>query len=1594
MKRIYWRRACLILLSVLLVYLKVWAASDNGGKVTSVDELISALGSSNVTKIDDRTVRINDNVAEISLSNTLVISGGDMVLDLNGKKISLEVSNKKAICIQVTGGTLVITGGGTVFAKTTYTLFGSKNDAIALSYTGGILQVYNGIFSAIPAKGKKAYTLDPDIDTVNEMLPYGTYIVGGNSSNYESDGLEASSTTVALSTYTAVYDFNSGTKLSDGTTSYTLEDQFTYPTASRSGYEFKLWKSDDGIEMVNNIPVLKNRAASGTIHFTADWAPIQYAIQYEMNGGTNDATNIQTYDITQCSVQLKNPMREGYDFVGWFDDKGNAITSITFDQVKNLDDKIYKIKAHWRAKKYRVDFDVLTTQGKQLIYTVEDKDISLPDPDASVVPSGQQFYYWRTSDGTKITSLPIAHPSDLTLYAVWGDIIYHAYFYDENGIQLSDFTKKYISKDGLPSAQIPPYSKKGTIFEGWFKKGDPQHAIASIPAGTAENMELYAHVTPIQYTLTYQLNGGFYSGNNPVTYTFSKKAVLPTDQDVDYPGYAFKGWFLTRDFSEGSALTEVPVSGGQQSEGGRKESFIAYAKWEKINYTIVFKTDGGTPVDNASYNITDGVPAGKMPQTTKEGYEFLGWYQGNTRVTKIEPGIGNLELTAKWELIPYKITYHLDGGTNPPTAPASYTYEQTVLLPRPEKDYYTFANWYADAGFTEGPVSEIPNHSTGDKVFYAQWTPNEYTISFETNGGSAIADQKYIYGRETEFARKTKKQHYTFAGWFLDQKLTEHFGDKISATTNGNFTLYAKWIPTVYRIEYDCYYGTNPSNAPVSYTLNDEVPLPTPVRDNFTFAGWYDNDLLTGEKQTKIVKGSSGDKKFYATWTRANTVLFMQPGEGKITVSQGSKTLKSGDRVGAGLPVTVTATPSGTGYTLQNLVINGTSYSSSPQTLFMPSADGLVISATFKESTGAGVAPAPRISLTPSNVDKFPKGESVKVRLEKTDAATTLYYTLDDSPEKAYTGEFLVESAQDTVVLRAIARKEGYKDGISTRNIIFDNGKIALTFDLPLGVKATNPEGGDVVAATTTGGSFEFKLSVDEKYYEALDSMVVAANDSVIHANGSGLYTLTNCSSDILVTVSGLKAKEFTVTLQQTDNGKISFVDEPEETALTAHYGSTVSIAAEADEDFKFLQWSTGSQNNPLVLTVSGDTTISARFISDYKAYAITLPDIEGVKVKPYSGYSTEVKKDGTFKFYLQVLPGYQEENVVVRANGEVLAKNKGGYALYHVMNNISISVEGIVRERMTFTTPDHVQAKIVETMKEASGQSLYEETPVLLHAKAPEGQLFTKWNDGKTDNPRIASAIDALQLFPLFTSSPSEDQVKVTLNQSPGAAITAVNANADAVEKGDLQLKVVLLPAYSRSDVVLTVGDQTLKPATTLRAASDTRTYFYTVPVLKEGIEVNISGLKVNTYEVTVLPAVGGTVSVTPRGKVAHGDQIQLKAEAASGKLFVKWGDGNTLNPYPYTVTGDIEVKAFFIGETSPVGNASLDPLSSARIAVQGGTLCLDLTEESDVSIWDYKGIALHLLRLPAGTYRYSLPAGAYLVKIGKETPEKVIIR
>lgn len=1093
-----------------------------------------------------------------------------------------------------------------------------------------------------------------------------------------------------------------------------------------------------------------------------------------------------------------------------------------------------------------------------------------------------------------------------------------------------------------------------------------------------------------QYNVSYNPDGGTPQPENGIYTIETSDFFLPT---VTKNGYTFGGWKYNGNMVNTTALPTTTERAGNVS-------MTFDATWNVISYKVVYDVDGGVALPDGSYNIETALTS--LPTPQREGYVFDGWYRGNQKVTSIPAGTGDVTLKAHWTEISYTLSFKTNNGTS--LADISYTKTQPGTLPSGlTKEGYMFGGWFLDENFTGSKLEAVPfpagtaGQTNIPVMVYAKWTPTPYTITFNTNGGSDQDALRYTIETETfKLPTRTTKAGYTLVGWYIDEDLTKSYGEVVKGT-HGDFTLYAKWELAQYTIEYELYgYGNNPPDAVTCYNIEKEVKLPTPQRDNFTFVGWHKDDLLKDQALMIIPAGTTGNLKLYAEWTMGNSVQISRPANGTITVKSGSTEVKPGDKVGANTSLTITATPASADYKLSKLVVNNIEYTNSPQTVVMPAEGGLTISAVFTDPRPA--ASAPKVTTDPVNTDYIPSGEPVTVTMEKNGECDSLLYSIDGSTPKLYTGAFQVSTittATKTVAVQAIARKSGCKDGVTTRNITFRSGKITITFNLPKGITASNPAGGEVVEAVASGGAFEFKLIVDKNYFQTLDSIKVTANGTVITPDIYGIYTLSNQTSDVIVNVSGISGVTHLITLVQSANGMIAFTgDEDAENSRNVNHGDPVSVTAMADENYKFQSWTDGETANPRTFMAESDVTLQARFVKDSAGFSVILPELEGVTVKPLTGYSTEVKPGGKFKFYLRLEADYNESVPVVYANNEKLNVNQEVYSIYDISENIRISVDGIVRNKVKPVLQEHVSAIDVETGSDVSGLSLFTAAMIVLQADAPEGQVFSKWNDGKADNPRIVTAADASQLFPLFLPKTGQDAVCVKLPVLAGAGMGAVNANAAVVPKGEsVQLKLVVLPSYSQSDVKVFANGKELDAALSLRASSETKTLFYTLSDVSEDMMVDVSGLKLNEYVVSLEQQEGGTVKASQVGMLKHGTVITLTATPNKGNMFMKWGDGNTLNPYQYVVTDNCTLKGAFAASNMSVGNENVS-IPAVRIYAAGGSLHILSPEISELFVWSLEGKLIKKAGVPAGYSSYLLPAGMYVVKVGNGESVKIVIR
>lgn len=229
-----------------------------------------------------------------------------------------------------------------------------------------------------------------------------------------------------------------------------------------------------------------------------------------------------------------------------------------------------------------------------------------------------------------------------------------------------------------------------------------------------------------------------------------------------------------------------------------------------------------------------------------------------------------------------RVTYNKNGGViDNETQYTVYNAGEGLTLPTAHKDGYVFGGWYDNAELTGEPITTIGTEETTDKAFWAKWSISEYSVTLNTNGGTlAGALDKYTYGVGAALPAVTK-DGYNFAGWFDNAEMTGTPVTEITAEDFGNKEYWAKWAENEYSVKLNTNGGTLAESLD-KYAYGAGAVLPTPTRDSYTFAGWYDNADLTGSVITEIGAGEMGNKEYWAKWTINKCSVSFVNHDGKV----------------------------------------------------------------------------------------------------------------------------------------------------------------------------------------------------------------------------------------------------------------------------------------------------------------------------------------------------------------------------------------------------------------------------------------------------------------------------------------------------------------------------------------------------------------------------------------------------------------------------------------------------------------------------------------------------------------------------------------
>ena len=237
--------------------------------------------------------------------------------------------------------------------------------------------------------------------------------------------------------------------------------------------------------------------------------------------------------------------------------------------------------------------------------------------------------------------------------------------------------------------------------------------------------------------------------------------------------------------------------------------------------------------------------------------------EGNDAVSFLMP-YAPLTLTLTADKL-YTVTMDTAGGD--PIRPIQYTVESEAFqLPTPVRTGYIFLGWTGE-GITEPQKTmEIPQGSTGDRTYTANWQVIEYTIITLLEGGNAGSSEVYFYTVEQTVTLPTPtRTGYTFLGWTGEGITTPQPNVTIPKGSTGDKTYIENWELTEYTITMDLNGGSGQEK--VIYTITDEdFELPTPTRHGYEFVGWTGEGITTPQTSVKIPKGSTGNKAYTANW--------------------------------------------------------------------------------------------------------------------------------------------------------------------------------------------------------------------------------------------------------------------------------------------------------------------------------------------------------------------------------------------------------------------------------------------------------------------------------------------------------------------------------------------------------------------------------------------------------------------------------------------------------------------------------------------------------------------------------------------------------
>lgn len=667
-------------------------------------------------------------------------------------------------------------------------------------------------------------------------------------------------------------------KAENGTKLQILEKGSTVPEGVTAIWYEDLYTSNSNVpDAANENNVLALEVKNGEANNLVAYFMLQeYSIVFDANGGAfnnapadddrysdNQFTVTGTYGQT---VELPvKPEKEDSDFIGWQDGETGYIYE---NEVPNFAGDV-DYTAVWEKKTYDVTFTITDNEGNVLFeetVTFEHGE-EVVAPDFGELEPGYAFKGWDIPEGTTAENADdYSNEAELINY----DVKYVAVTGVPAGGAIPADTTKTI-KDGefeVGTATVP----EGYTFEGWFINSATGSKADATYTMTAAPVTFYGEFKANTYNINYDVNGGDYLASTPVVFgTPVTTITVPTKE-----GNTFKGWTD----AQGNLVTDETGKVLDPDFTMPAGDITLKATWEEnptfhsVSYTFNIAGIATAPATETNIQAGTTHTLAAAPADTAE-YKFAGWYYNGSKVTEIVMPASDVTIIGIWETVvakTYKLTLDANGGVFADGEATNVTEHQAnasisaLAAIKPTREGYTFVEW------SPALPAVMP---ANDLTLVAQWEVEEYTINFDTDGGSTVPSMDVEFGEKVTPPADPTKPGYDFVEW--SPALPETMGD--IGNDGASMSVTAIWKAKEYPVILNANGGTLSngdatfSKADVAYetVLSTVAPVGNPTRNGYKFLGW----TAAGEAGYVTIPATQpiGGINYTAAWEALNNTI-------------------------------------------------------------------------------------------------------------------------------------------------------------------------------------------------------------------------------------------------------------------------------------------------------------------------------------------------------------------------------------------------------------------------------------------------------------------------------------------------------------------------------------------------------------------------------------------------------------------------------------------------------------------------------------------------------------------------------------------------